>query len=324
MDNELKLASNLAPFSRLSDRFVTSGYCGGYDFNKQLEMLAAIEGISGVGLGWPSQCRNGATLKKILENHGLKLATLDADIYTEARFKNGSFSNRNPKIRCAALERAKETIDVAIEAGSSDINLWLGHDGFDYLFQGHYVDAWNWILEGLQELAEYNPNMPISIEPKCREPRANEYVANTGKLLMLVNRINKPHVGITLDFGHSLAALENPAECAVFAMREGRLQQVHLNDNYRDWDHDLIPGSVSVWEQVEFFYWLHRLGYDGWFCIDIYPYRDDGAEVLERAVQACHKSWQVANRLIEMNIEQLLRDGQHLEIKRILWDMVKV
>ena len=30
----------------------------------------------------------------------------------------------------------------------------------------------------------------------------------------LVNKINRPHVGITLDFGHSLAALENPAECA--------------------------------------------------------------------------------------------------------------
>ena len=322
MSNDIKLASNLAPFSRLCDRFVPDGYCEGYEFNKQLEMLSGIEGISGVDLAWPCSFQDGAALKKSLANHGLELATVDTDIYTEARFKNGSLSNHDPKIRRVAIERVKGTIDAALEAGAPDINLWLGHDGFDYLFQGHYQDAWKWIIEGLNEIAEYNPAMPISIEYKCKEPRANEYIANAGKALMLVNKINKPHVGITLDFGHSLAALENPAECAVLAMCEGRLQQVHLNDNYRDWDHDLVPGSVNVWDHIEFFYWLRKLGYKGWYNTDIYPYREDGVAVVQCTVQVVEKCVCVADKLIDMNIERSLRDGQHLEIMRILWDMV--
>jgi len=322
MNKALKLASNLAPFSRLRDRFVTGGYGGGYEFEKQLELLAGIDGIDGVALAWPCQFQDGAALKKMLERHGLKLGTVDTDVYTEARFKLGSLSNRDPAIRRAALDRAKGAIDAALEAGSPDLNLWLGHDGFDYLFQGHYADAWNWIIESLQEIAEYNPALPISLEYKCKEPRANQYVANAGKALWLVAQINQPHVGITLDVGHSLAALENPAECAVLALREGRLQQVHLNDNYRDWDLDLIPGAVNVWNFVEFFYWVRKLGYQGWYSIDVFPYREDGEKALQGTVQAMRQCCRLADALEEANVEPLLRDGQHLEVMRMLWDRV--
>ncbi len=319
---DVKLAAGLAPFSQLSDRFVTSGYTKGYELPQQLEMLSRIEGISGTGFGWPGHFKTKLPLKKMLDDNGLELATLDTDVYTDARFKHGSLSNRDPKIRREAINRIKQASDAAVELGAPDINLWLGHDGFEYFFQGHYVDAWKWIVEGLQEAAEHNPKLPISIEPKCKEPRANMYIANTGKALMLVNKINKPHVGITLDFGHSIAALENPAEVAVLAMLEGRLQQVHINDNYRDWDHDLVPGSVNVWDHVEFFYWLRKLEYKGWYGIDIYPYRNEGPEVLERTVQVVDKCCRIADKLMEMDVEQIIRDGRPMEVMRILWDMV--
>ena len=323
MNNDFKLASNLAPFSKLVDRFVTSGYSEDYDLNKKLEMVAAIDGIDGTGFGWPCQFKTGAEVKKTLDAHGLKCATLDTDIYTDRMFKNGSLSNRDRKIRRAAIDRAKATMDAAVEAGAPDINFWMGHDGWEYFFQGHYADAWKWIVEGLTEIAGHNPDMRVSIEPKCKEPRANSYIANTGKALFLVNKVAKPNLGITLDFGHSIAALENVAESAVLCMMEGRLQQIHINDNYRDWDHDLIPGAVNVWDTVEFFYWVRKMGYDGWYLIDIYPYRDTGADVLERTVQVCRNCLRIAERLTEMDVEQLTRDGKHLDVMGELWNMVK-
>jgi xylose isomerase len=318
----IKLGSNLCPFSRLSDRFVSGGYMEGYPLPKQLEMLSKVGGIQGVGLGWPSHFKEPEVLKRVLNDTGIVVSTTEPDIYSEARFKQGSLSNRDPKIRRAAIDRIKQTIDIAVEFGAPDMNLWMGQDGFEYFFEAHYSDAWKWIVEGLQEVSEYNSSIPIAIEPKCKEPRANTYLANTGKGLMLANKINKPHVGITLDFGHSLAALESPAEAAVLAMLEGRLQQVHLNDNYRDWDHDLVPGAVNVWDHVEFFYWLRKLGYKGWCSIDIFPYRQDGTAVLQRTVQVVDKCCRMADKLMEMNVEQLIRDGQTMEIMRILWDMV--
>jgi len=323
MSAPFRLASNLVPFSKICDRFVPTGYCEGYELAEQLEMLAAIEGIDGIGIGFPGPAESGTALKKILDDHGLKWGISDADIYTEARFKHGSLSNRDPAIRAAAMERIKEAIDGSVEGGAASMNLWLGHDGFEYAFQGHYDDVWNWIMEGLAEIADYNTSdMPVCIEPKCKEPRANMYMANTGKALWALAQIDKPNLALTLDFGHSLAALENPAEAAVLAMREGRLKQIHINDNRRDWDLDLVPGSATVWEHLEFYYWLRKLGYDGWFSADVFTYREDGTEALERVVQVHQTCSRIADKLIGMDIEQILRDGGHMEMQRILWDML--
>ena len=324
MSEHFRLASNLAPFSRLCDRFVPSGYTEDHPFEKKLEMLAAIDGIDGIGLGYPTgAAESGSELRRILDDHGLTWAVSDADIYTEPRFKHGSLSNRDPKIRTAAIDRIKEAIDGSAEGGAASMNLWLGHDGFEYCFQGHYDDVWKWILDGLAEIAEYNTSdMPVCIEPKCKEPRANMYLANTGKTLWALAKIGSPKLALTLDFGHSLAALENPAEVAVLAMREGRLKQIHLNDNRRDWDLDLVPGSATVWEHLEFYYWLRKLGYDGWFSADVFNYREDGIQVLDRVVQVHRKCTRIADKLIEMDIESIIRDGGHMEMLRILWDML--
>ena len=324
MNTPFRLASNLAPLSRLSDRFVPSGYTDDYDFEKKLEILASTDGIDGIGIGYPCPpIGSGTQMRRVLDRHGLIWAVSDADIYTERRFKHGSLSNRDPKIRGAAMDRIKEAIDGSVEGGAESMNLWLGHDGFEYCFQGHYDDVWKWIMEGLAEIADYNTSdMPVCIEPKCKEPRANMYLANTGKVLWALAKIDKPNLALTLDFGHSLAALENPAEAAVLAMREGRLKQIHLNDNRRDWDLDLVPGSSTVWEHVEFYYWLRKLGYDGWMSGDMFTYREDGAEALERLVQVHRRCTAMAGKLIEMNAEQIIRAGDHLEMMRILWDMI--
>ena len=324
MNTPFRLASNLAPLSRLSDRFVPSGYTDDYEFEKKLEILASTDGIDGIGIGYPCPpIGSGTQMRRILDRHGLVWAVSDADIYTERRFKHGSLSNRDPKIRGAAMDRIKEAIDGSVEGDAQSMNLWLGHDGFEYCFQGHYDDVWKWIMEGLAEIADYNTSdMPVCIEPKCKEPRANMYLANTGKVLWALAKIDKPNLALTLDFGHSLAALENPAEAAVLAMREGRLKQIHLNDNRRDWDLDLVPGSSTVWEHVEFYYWLRKLGYDGWMSGDMFTYREDGAEALERLVQVHRRCTAMAGKLIEMNAEQIIRAGDHLEMMRILWGMI--
>ena len=326
MKNQFKLACNTIPFSRLVDRFDPDGYSEGYAFEKQLELLESIEGIDGADVGWPAPAKSGADLKKMLENHGLIWAISDADIYTEARFQHGSFSNPNPKIRRQAIDRVKEAIDAYVEGELEVMNLWLGQDGSDYSFQGHYDDAWKWIEEGLEEIAEHNPNcMPICLEPKLKEPRANLYIANTGTAIWLLKKLNKPNLALTLDYGHSLAAIENPASVAVMAAREGLLKQIHLNDNRRDWDLDLVPGAATPWELLEFYYWLRKMGYDSWFGADIFPYREDGKKAIECMVKVHRKCTQVADKLIEMDTESTIRtrDGQ-LEILGNLWDMLVV
>ena len=325
MSDLIKLATNLTPFSRISDRFVPGGYRQGLDFAQQLQQVTKVEGISAVALGWPGPYGNPKELCRLLQDNHLELATLDTDIYTEPRFKQGSLSNPDAAIRQAALDRIKETMDAAAEIQAPDINLWPGHDGFEYAFQSHYVDSWKWLCEGLALAADHNPQVRISIEPKCKEPRANQFLANTGKALWLIRKIGKANLGLTLDFGHSLAALENPAEAAVLAMTEKKLHQVHLNDNYRDWDHDLLPGTVTFWEHVEFFFWLLKLGYQGWYSLDMFPYRqDDGTAVLKTASMICHKCSRIAKHLLQANFDKdILTCSLEQRINK-LWDIFSI
>jgi sugar phosphate isomerase/epimerase len=78
-----------------------------------------------------------------------------------------------------------------------------------------------------------------------------------------------------LDVGHALFGYENMAESVALMARFGdRLMHLHLNDNYRYWDQDMIPCSVHTLEWIELFHWLDRMGYQGWFSLDIFAYRE--------------------------------------------------
>jgi xylose isomerase len=159
----------------------------------------------------------------------------------------------------------------------------------------------------------------IAIEYKKEEPRANCYVRNAGVLLNLLGEIRMQNVGGCIDLGHSLVAGENPAEAAVLLHRAGKLFQVHLNDNYRDWDHDLIIGSVTFWETLEFFYWLARCGWDGWHILDIFPYRIDGPGSLQEAVNRTIRFIQIAEKIATRSVQDGLARSDVLAVGRELW-----
>jgi xylose isomerase len=93
------------------------------------------------------------------------------------------------------------------------------------------------------------------------------------------------NVGVLLDVGHALAAGENVAEAAALLSSHGKLDYLHLNDNYRSWDDDMMFGSVHLVESLELVYWLKRLNYKGWLTLDIFPYREDGV----RAATQCRE-----------------------------------
>jgi xylose isomerase len=46
-----------------------------------------------------------------------------------------------------------------------------------------------------------------------------------------------------VDIGHALQAQKIPGESIAFLGAIGKLFFVHINDNYRNWDWDLVPGT---------------------------------------------------------------------------------
>ena len=314
MEFDLRIDAATTSFSTCADRFVKGGYKEVVPFPRQLELLASVPGIIGVALDYPSQYDDPAALRALLDPLGLDLGMTEIDMYSSARWQYGSLSSLDDATRDEAIALVKQGIDAAIEARGADVQLWLGQDGYEYSFATDYNEAWARLADAIIEIVDYRPEMKITIEYKAKEPRTKCFISTVGRALYLCERTGKPNAGITLDVGHSLMAAENPAEAAVMALQRGRLFHLHLNDNYRDWDHDMIPGTVNLWESIELFYWLERLGFDGWYGIDVYPYREDGAATLNRTVKSIYRFREIARRLIAAGLPALQTGERAVEV----------
>jgi len=106
------------------------------------------------------------------------------------------------------------------------------------------------------------------------------------KALWLTKKLGKDNVGVLVDFGHSLMSKENPAEVISILGEEKKLFGIHLNDAYREWDDDLVVGSVNLWDTLEFIYYLDKIGYEGWLSFDIFPFRMDASRAVELCVES--------------------------------------
>ena len=307
-----KIASGFGPLSPCVDRFTTMGYRDPVPLDEQFKQAAGIEGLSGVCLDYPSQLENIDEARRLIRLHDFALATVSPGIYYNRKWKLGTFSNPDPGVRREAVEITRQTMDVASGLGAEDILVWPAYDGFDYPFEADYQRGWGYLVEGIGEAASYRSDIRIAVEYKRQEIRNSLYVRNAGTLLSLLGEIGLENVGGVVDYGHSLAAGENPAEAATILHRAGKLFQVHINDNYRDWDHDMIPGTVSFWETLEFFYWMFRLGYDGWYIVDIFPYRLDGEAAFQDGVRQTEYFLEAAVRIQSPELEECLMRNDKL------------
>ena len=118
-----------------------------------------------------------------------------------------------------------------------------------------------------------------------KEPRIHSFQARAADKLLMAQETGLANVGVCIDVGHSLLASENVAESVVLLQHYGqRLFHMHFNDNYRTWDDDMIVGSVHVVEYFELLFWLREAGYNGWYSMDQYPYRENGVAAVRESV----------------------------------------
>ena len=269
----------LPTFASCADRYCLSGYGGGgSNMQEMLDLATTVEGLDGLELvgNWHVNDENIHDVAKMFEDRNLKISMLTPDLWTQAKWGRGSLAAPDAKTRQAAIDEVKKVLDWAAELGCPYIDVWPGQDGFDYSFQADYIKTWQWLQDGLTQCASHIGKVKLLVEYKPREPRTHCFVSHVGKTLLLLNDLD--NVGVLLDVGHSLQGAENIAEAAALLSQFDKLDYIHLNDNYRTWDDDMMVGSVHLVEYLEFVYWLKRLDYKGWLTLDIFPYREDGVQ----------------------------------------------
>ncbi|QGQ99065.1 sugar phosphate isomerase/epimerase [Paenibacillus psychroresistens] len=304
-----------------ADRFLTTGYSAPFDIKQLFERVKQIPQVTGVELigTWHVTDKNVKEIKKYLDEHQLQLVSIIPDHFGQMKWKYGSFAAKDPAIRAEAVAHTKEMIDAGLELGGNLISLWPGQDGYDYLFQGDYIQERDWFAEGVKEVCEYRSDVKISLEYKIKEPRTHSYLSTVATSLLIAQEVGTSNVGVTIDFGHALNAYETPAESVALLKKYGnKLFHVHMNDNFRLWDDDMIVGSVHTIETLEFFYWLKKTNYDGWLSIDQYPYREDSLEAVREGVNAMENFVRLVDNMNTEEVEGMIRRGKSPEITAYL------
>ncbi len=311
MAKSLKWGVGLWSVGFTADRFIPDGYRPVPSFEDQIKMVAKIKDAEAVQIHYPSDF--GRTppkeIKKILNRHGVKLAAMNMNIFGDPIFQYGAFTNTDRKIRRKAIDTVKRAIDTAKEIGCPMIDMWPGQDGFDYCFQSDYYWLWDSTVAACKEVCKHaGRNLKMSYEYKLKEPRMYMLVANAGKALVLCNEVDSPNFGITIDFGHCLLSRENPAEAMCLLSRAGRLQNVHFNDAYGEFDDDLIAGTVNVWKTIEYIWYLKQTDYNGYFTLDMFPFREDPVEAASLAIRMGKSMEKIADRLNSRTIRKFQQE----------------
>jgi xylose isomerase len=264
-----KYAARLNSF-RVSGAMNDEKHSGVFDL---LECAAKVPGLNAVDLNFPDHF-DGAKindLKAHLDRLDLSINGLAMRYYSEPGFKLGAFTNPDKNLRRTAIDQTKRGIDSLRELGGSLMTLWMGQDGFDYSFQADYEQLWNWTLEAMAEVADYDPAIEISIEYKPNEPRSFSLMPDIGTTLLAIHEIGRANIGVTLDFAHVLYADEMPAYAATLAARGNKLFGVHLNDGYGKRDDGLMVGTVHAVQTIELLYVLESIKYDRAIYFDTFP-----------------------------------------------------
>jgi sugar phosphate isomerase/epimerase len=317
MAKELKISMGIWGNTNLPDRFNISGFGEFIPVIERIKQVGEIEGVAGIELHLPTEINdeNAGEIQRVLDDANLQIVQLCGHTWTEKQYKHGALADSDPKVRQAAIDRVKAALDMGARFQVPISVLWPATDGNDFPMQSDYLALYERYVESVRVILAYlHTNRyatRICIEPKPFEPRSHILMGTTAQALCLVNEINDPNFGINLDIGHALIAGENVEDQLALICRYGKLYHTHFNDNDQQADADLPPGTVNMIRLVSVMYILDQIGYDGWYGLDLFPYRDDPRLFIEISRDNLRYAQQVVALMNERGARELRASGYH-------------
>jgi xylose isomerase len=287
------------------------------DILQAIDLVSKVDGITSVDLNFPEHFEQ-YTVSEVsnkLQDTGLEVNGLA--LRFRKHFINGELGNSNIEIAEDALTLCYQAADACRDLNGKVITLWLGYDGFDYPFQIDYPKVWKQVKKFIRKVADYAPDLQISIEYKPYQERSYAFIDSIGSTMLMVSEIDRENVGVTVDYCHMLMKRENPAYGLSIATERNKLFGVHINDGYGQHDDGLMVGTVSFMQTLEFMYYLKKGNYESAIYFDTFPVREEPLAEIQQNVEMI----QEINRLIDTvgmsHIEKVISKNSAIEARQL-------
>jgi xylose isomerase len=325
-----KICMGIWGMTNLRDRFNVNGFKEEVSVLDRIKECGEIDGIDGIELHVPTEIdeKNVKEVEKVLNDYDLKMVQLCGHTWTEKQYKFGALGDADPKVRQAAVDRVKWALDMGARFDVPISVLWPATDGNDFPLQTDYVGLYNRYVDSVCKVLDYlhqnRYRTKICIEPKPFEPRSWIMMGTTAQALCIVNEVNDPNFGLNIDVGHSLIARENLEDQISLCCRYKKLYHTHFNDNDQQCDADVPAGAVNFIRLVSVIYVLDQEGFDGWFGLDLFPYRDKSSDFIEISVENLRLAQSVVELMNKRGAKELRADGtKGPEMSRLIRECIR-
>lgn len=235
--------------------------------------------------------------KKALEETGLKVPMVTANLFSDPAFKDGAFTSPDPRVRAYAIRKSMETMDLGAELGAKTYVVWPGREGSEVEASLKARRAFEWAREALNFLAAYSEDQGygyrFALEPKPNEPRGDIYFATVGAMLGFIGTLDQPELfGLNPEFAHETMAGLNFVHAVAQALDAGKLFHIDLNDQRMSrFDQDLRFGSENLKTAFFLVDLLESSGYEGPRHFDAHALRTEDEEGVWAFARGCMRTY---------------------------------
>jgi len=177
---------------------------------------------------------------------GLRLGTINPNLFQEPEYKLGSLCNPDAAVRRRAIDHVLRCVEIAQSVGSDAVSLWLA-DGTNYPGQDSFSARRTRLVSALQEVyLALGDDVELLVEYKLFEPAFySTDLADWGSALLLCQELGE-RVRVLVDLGHHAHGV-NVEQIVSLLFCAGRLGGFHFNDR-KSADDDLIVGSIDPFQ----------------------------------------------------------------------------
>jgi L-rhamnose isomerase/sugar isomerase len=187
-----------------------------------------------------------AALAAHAAGNGIRLGTVNANVFQDNDYKLGSVCNPDPRVRQKAVEHLLECIDIMDATGSRDLKLWFA-DGTNYPGQDDIRARQDRLAEALQTVYQrLGPDQRMLLEYKLFEPSFySTDVPDWGTSLLHCQALG-PKAMVVVDTGHHAPGV-NIEFIVMMLLRAGRLGAFDFNSRFYA-DDDLMAGAADPFQ----------------------------------------------------------------------------